>query len=120
MTEPSPAAVPTGEAPTIQLAIASERLRQEQITFGQRVSQDRWWFGLRFAMGVVAVVTLPAVAAVCGFVLLNPSQFPAPALTTSAVGLVTDVLALIGTVWKVVLNPASVARLEPVTTTEAG
>jgi hypothetical protein len=103
------------EVLAVQIATANERLRQEQETFNRRMWQDKVWFWLKFSMGVVAVVTLPSIGWVAGQVLLNPGSYNSTTLAASAVALVTDILAVLGSVWKIVLSDTSVAKLEPVT-----
>jgi hypothetical protein len=90
-----------------------ERLRQERETFEQRKGQEREWFLLRLRMGYIAVVMLPGVALACGYILFNHVSFTSPVITAAGAALFTDVLGLLVAVWKVVLNPGSVARLEP-------
>ena len=95
---------------------ASEQLRQERETFDQIKLQQSRWFTLRLVMGFVAVVLLPAVMVVSGYVIFNPTQFPPWVLNAAASALFVDVLGILFAVWKVVLNPSSVTILEPVTT----
>ena len=91
-----------------------ERLRQERETFDQRKDQESRWFALRLRMGYTAAIMLPAVALGCGYVLLNHPSFPSAVITSAGAALFTDVLGLLVAVWKVVLNPGSVTRLEPI------
>lgn len=91
-----------------------EQLRQERETFDHRKGQDARWFALRLRMGYIAAFMLPVIALACAYVLINHDAFP-PAVVGSAGGaLLVDVLGLLVAVWKVVLNPGSVTRLEPV------
>src|SRR5438874_6530357 len=91
-----------------------ERLRQERETFDQRKSQESRWFSLRLRMGYTAAVVLPAVALACGYILFNNSAFPSSVVTAAGGALFADVLGLMVAVWKVVLNPGSITRLEPI------
>ena len=105
------------EREAISLQRALERLRQERETFNQRKKHDNRWFGLRLAMGIAAVVVLPVVVGVCGYVLVN-GGYSETIQRICAGALVGDVLALVGAVFKIVLNPASITRLAPVTVDE--
>lgn len=110
MTPSSPSAV--------DLLRIEERLRQERETFDQRKEQEAKWFSLRIRMGYIAALMLPSVAMVAGYVLLNSSTFDDGVVTAAGSALFIDVLGLIAAVWKVVLNPAYVTKLEPVITEE--
>ena len=92
-----------------------ERLRQERETFDQCRTQDHRWFHLRLGMGVMAVLVIPAVVAICVWVLADASQSET-VKGLAATALLVDVLSLVAAVWKVVLNPASLTKLAPVTT----
>lgn len=93
---------------------ALERLRQERETFDQQKRQDQHWFQLRLVMGGVAVLVIPAVFIVCIWLLADPDQSPTTK-TLAASTLLVDVLSLAAAVWKIVLSPASLTRLAPVT-----
>jgi len=105
-------------ASTIALQSAMERLRQEKVTFNQLKAQSERWFSLRLTMGYIAVILLPTIAALSGYIILNPQYYSATALTTASSALFVDVLGLLVAVWKVVLNPESVSKLAPVTSTK--
>jgi len=102
----------------VDLLRIEERLRQERETFDQRKEQEAKWFSLRIRMGYIAALMLPSVAMVAGYVLLNSSTFDDGVVTAAGSALFIDVLGLIAAVWKVVLNPAYVTKLEPVITEE--
>ena len=91
-----------------------EQLRQERETFDHRKGQDTRWFVLRLRMGYTAAVMLPLVAVACGYVLFKHANFPTTVVVSAGTALLADVLGLLVAVWKVVLNPGSVTRLEPV------
>lgn len=91
-----------------------ERLRQERETFDQRKEQESRWFSLRLRMGYLAIVMLPAIAVVSAFILLNHINFDGAVVTSAGAALFVDILGLIASVWKVVLNPGSVTKLEPI------
>lgn len=104
-------------ANTIAIQNAIERLRQETETFEQRRKQEERWFSLRLRMGYTAVILLPTVAAISGYIILNSSGYSTATVTAAAGALFVDVLGLMGAIWKVVLNPESVTKLGPVTET---
>jgi hypothetical protein len=98
----------------VALAMANERLRQERETFDQRKEQDRRWFKLRMAMGWLAVVLLPLLAAAAFYVLYNNAEFTAATVTAAGAALFVDVVGLVISIWKVVLGQ-SPKTFEPVT-----
>ena len=83
-----------------------------------RKEQDARWFNLRFRMGSMAAVLLPALAVAAGGVLLFHHQFPQSVVNSAAGVLFVDVTGVVLAVWKLVLSPSSTTRLEPVTTGE--
>ena len=91
-----------------------EQLRQERETFDHRKGQDARWFVLRLRMGYTAAVMLPVIALACAYVLFNNAAFPTTVVGSAGAALLADILGLLVAVWKVVLNPGSVTRLEPV------
>lgn len=102
----------------IDIERASERVRQEKETFDQRKKHDNLWFILKLIMGFFSVILLAGVAIVATYILMNNTEFPASVVTSAGVALFVDVLGLIISVWKIVLNPKSVTKLEPVTKDE--
>ena len=66
-------------------------------------------------MGYTAVVLRPTIAGVSSYIILNAGEFSSPTVAAASAALFADVLGMIGAVWKVVVNPDSVTRLEPVT-----
>ncbi|WP_286267026.1 hypothetical protein [Thalassotalea atypica] len=105
-------------ANTIALESAIERLRQERETFNHQLAQSDRWFILRLIMGYVAVILLPTVAAICGYMILNPTEYSSTSITAASGALFVDVLGLLGAVWKVVLNPESVSKISPVSSSK--
>ncbi len=95
----------------------SEKLRQEKETFDQRKEQENRWFKLRLIMGYSAVVLLAAIMVVSSFIVLNYKEFPAFVVTAAGGALFGDVLGLLICVWKIVLNPNFMTKLEPATIT---
>ena len=90
-------------------------MRQERETFDQRKKQDARWFALRLTMGFMAAMLLPVVAFVAAYVLFYHEDFPPSIVTSAGAVLFADVTGLLIAVWKLVLNPQSATRLEPLT-----
>jgi len=105
-------------ANTIALEIAIERLRQERETFDQMKAHEERWFALRLRMGYAATVMLPAIGAISALIVLRPEAYTAATVNIATGVLFTDVLGLLVSVWKVVLNPSSMPKLSPVTSTK--
>ena len=104
----------------VRIEQATERLRQESETFNQRKSHEERWFKLRLSMGYASVVLLPAVVVICSYVLYMNDHFPATVLTAAGSALFVDVVGLMLAVWKIVLNPGSVTKLDPVSSDNLG
>lgn len=100
---------------TIELESAMQRLKQEQVTFDLHKRQSQSWFFLRLAVGYSAVLLLPAIAAICGFIILNPINFNVATITAASATLFGDVVGLLVAIWKIVINSESGSKLEPVT-----
>jgi hypothetical protein len=99
----------------ILLARAAEKLRQEQEIFGQRKRHDARWFYLRLAMGYCSIALLAAVIVVASIILLGATQYPQAVYTSAGAALFADVIALLVSVWKVVLSSSVITPLDPVT-----
>lgn len=91
-----------------------QRLRQEQETFDQKKEQDARWFVLRMAMGILAMLVIPAMVVICALIISDPHQ-DVMVKRLAASALLVDILGLMGAVWRVILNPRSVSQLAPVT-----
>jgi uncharacterized membrane protein YqjE len=98
-----------------KLTKAAESLRQESETFDQQKRHDRLWFYLRLVMGYTAVVGLLSILVICVIIIFNSDTFPAQIVNWAGPSLFVDILGLIFTVWRVVLNPNFSTKLEPVT-----
>lgn len=92
-----------------------EQLRQEREVFDQRKVHGERWFTLRLRMGYMAVVLLPLFMCITSYIIFNSDKFPSSVVTLSATALLADVLGTILSVWKLVLNPDSISKAEPVT-----
>jgi putative flippase GtrA len=102
----------------IDIEKATEQIRQERETFDQRKKQDKQWFILKLVMGFFAVILLAAVLVISFYILLNNDKFPSEVVISAGGALFVDILGLIISVWKIVLNPNSITKLEPVTKIE--
>lgn len=102
-------------ADAIALESAMERLRQERETFNQALIHQKRWFILRLSMGYAAVVLLPIIAILCGYIAFAPENYSTTTVNIATGALFTDVLGLFASIWKVVLSPASIGELSPVT-----
>jgi hypothetical protein len=69
-------------------------------------------------MGFFAVILLATVLIISFYILLNNDKFPSEAVISAGGALFVDILGLIISVWKIVLNPNSITKLEPVTKTD--
>lgn len=93
-----------------------EQIRQEQETFNLRKGHEERWFNLRLRMGYMAVLVLPLILFICSFVIYNHDSYPASVVTLASSALLVDVLGLVISVWKLVLNPSSISKTEPIST----
>lgn len=103
------------EMTTQKLMRLEEQLRQEREIFDQRKTQGERWFSLRLRMGYMAVLLLPLFMGITAYIIFNSEKFPSSVVTLSATALLADVLGTILSVWKLVLNPDSISKAEPVT-----
>jgi hypothetical protein len=108
----------TDDTTSIKIERAMEQLRQEREVFDQSKKHESMWFGLRLVMGYSSVVLLFAVIIICSWILYNSPSFPEFTVKAAGAAIFVDVLGLLVSVWKVVLNPDSVAKLKPVTQEE--
>ncbi len=93
-----------------------EQVRQEQETFNLRKGHEERWFSLRLRMGYMAVLVLPLFLIICSYVIYNHTSFPGSVVTLAASALLVDVLGLVISVWKLVVNPSSISKTEPIIT----
>ncbi len=98
----------------VLLQRASEQIRQERVTFDHRVGQDRQWFRIRLAMGIMALLLIPAFF-VTAIIMVWSESLSNEIRLAAAATLLADVLGLIIAMWKIVLAPGTTDRLEPVT-----
>jgi len=101
--------------PQIQIQKAVEKIRQESETFDQLKKHDRQWFLLRLIMGYSAVALLICILIISAIIIFNYKDYPEKIIGWAGPALFIDILGLIFTVWKVVLNPDFATKLSPVT-----
>ncbi len=108
----------TSDSTAIKLERATEQLRQEREVFDQRKQQESRWFFLRISMGYTSVILLFAVVMLSSMVIFNADKFPEFTVKAAGAALFVDVVGLLISVWKVVLNPNFMTKLAPETKEE--
>lgn len=96
-------------------ARAREQLRQERTTFDQAKAHDACWFTLRLAMGYAGNGFLITIALVSGYILLYPGCFAPATIAVAATTLLVDMLGLVVSIFKLVLQQGSAVPLKPIT-----
>jgi hypothetical protein len=102
-----------GNNSAVGLTKAAERLRQQQETFNQKKRHDSRWFWLKLIMGYSAIFLLLTILIISCNIIYKYKEFPETIVNWAAPALFTDILGLVFTVWKVVLNPNISTKLEP-------
>ena len=102
----------------IKIQRALERIRQERETFDQRKKHEKLWFNLRLILGYLSILVLAAILIVSSIIIFDNKNYPPSLVTSAGIALFADILGLIVTVWKVVLNPEFSTKLEPVSDNE--
>jgi hypothetical protein len=93
-----------GEAPLDERK--AQQLKQEQVAFEQTLSQDKWFFRIRLAMGIVAICAIPAAITICSLIIFDPHQdLIIKRVAESA--LFVSLIGLVGYVWRVFVRPGS-------------
>ena len=95
-------------------ARAREQLRQERETFHQAKSHGARWFTLRLAMGYAGIGLLLAIALVSGYILPHPASYAPATIVIAETTLLMDVLGLVVSIFKLVLQQGSAVPLKPV------
>ncbi|HBK04685.1 MAG TPA: hypothetical protein DDZ81_02345 [Acetobacteraceae bacterium] len=96
-------------------ARAREQLRQERETFDQAKAHDARWFTLRLAAGYAGIGLLLVIALGSGYLLLFPASYSPATIAISATTLLGDMLGLVASIFKLVLQQRSSVPLKPVT-----
>ena len=107
--------MPNNDVTPIQIERAMEQLRQEREVFEQRKKQESLWFILRLVMGYTSIVLLFAVIVISTLILFDASKFPDFTVNAAGAALFADVIGLLAGVWKIVLKPDFLTRLNPET-----
>lgn len=92
-----------------------EQLRQERETFDQAKAHDACWFTLRLAMGYAGIGLLLAIALVSGYILLHPASYARATIAIASMTLLVDMLGLVVSIFKLVLQQSSSVPRKPVT-----
>ena len=90
-----------------------EQLRQERKVFDQTLTHSERWFTLRLRLGYLAAVLLPSFFLLSSYIVINYDKYPGGVITAASGALFADVLGLILSVWKLVLNPDSLPKAKP-------
>jgi hypothetical protein len=91
----------------------NEKLRQVKETFEQRKSHERLWFKLRLFIGYASIIMIIGVFALSFYILYYSSQFSTTIIYLAGAALFVDMVALVATVWKMVLSPKFITELNP-------
>lgn len=90
-----------------------EQLRQERKVFDQTLAHSERWFTLRLRLGYLAAILLPSFFLFCSYLIINHENYPSAVVTAASGALFADVLGMIVSVWKLVLNPDSLPKAKP-------
>lgn len=96
-------------------ARAHEQLRQERETFDQAKAHDARWFALRLTVGYAGIGLLLVIALVSGFILFHPTSYVPATIAIAATTLLVDMLGLVVSICKLVLQHGSAVPLKPIT-----
>lgn len=94
----------------------AERLRQSTDAFDQLLDHTERWFKLRTAMGWVALLVVPAICALAGFVIVNHDDFEAKAVALACTAL-ASAIGLLAAAWRFILG-SQPTRLTPIESDE--
>lgn len=97
----------------IEKAREEEKLRQIKASFNQNEKHKSQWNVLRLVMGSFAVIMLATVLVISFYILLNNKDFPSSVVISAGGALFVDTLGLLISVWKIVLDPKFITKLEP-------
>ena len=101
----------TNDSTAIRIERAMEQLRQEREVFDQRKNQESLWFLLRLSMGYSSIVLLFAIIIIASMVLFNAPKFSEFTVRAAGAAVFADVVGLLISVWKIVLNPNFMTKL---------
>lgn len=66
-------------------------------------------------MGWVSIGLIATIMIICCIILINSTTYPDKVVNAAIGALFVDILGLAAAVWKIVLNPSFVTKLEPIT-----
>ena len=92
-----------------------ELQRQIRQIFELQKRQAEQWFLLRLRMGYVSICVLSSVVICCLWILLNSSTYSHFVVKAAAAVLFVDIIGLVANVWKIVLDPGSIAQVRTIT-----
>lgn len=95
-------------------AAGDEHLRQAREAFDLNRGQSIGWFRLQVVTAAVVLAIVIGVAALCGFVILNPHRFEGPVMVGAVIGLLVDLVGVATIYVRQVLSPARRPELRPV------
>ena len=95
-------------------ARARELLRQEREAFDQAKAHHARWFMLRLVMCYAGIGFFFAIALVLGYLLLHPANYPPAMIAVASTALFVDLVGLVISIFKLVLQQGSVVPLKPV------
>lgn len=97
----------------------AEQLRQERETFDILKRQSTEWFKLRLMIGYVCLTLFLIVASCCAAVIFNHDAYSPGATLGANAMLFADILGMAWTILKIVMTPANISQLKPVTQVQA-
>ena len=97
----------------LDIDIAREKLRQEQVTFNQGAKRDTMLLVLQSVMGAVAVIAFVAILVWALNVLNNSDNYHNATVISAVVALLGEFAGLLISIWKIVLNPIFFTKLKP-------
>ena len=97
----------------IEKANAEEKLRQIKASFDQNEKHKAQWNIIRLIMGVFAIIMLATVLIISFYILLYNEKFPSAVVISAGSALFIDILGLLISVWKFVLDPKFITELKP-------
>jgi len=92
-----------------------QALEQEKICFEENKKHFIRWNILKLIMGYSALFVLVCIMFICGFVILNHSNFNEIILISSIGVLFTDIVLLMFTIYKIVLKENNIDDFKPIT-----
>jgi hypothetical protein len=96
-------------------ARAPEQLRQEREAFDQAKAHEARWFTPRLTIGYAGIGLLFAIVLVSGYILLHPGCYATATIGIAATALLVDIVGLVASIFKLVLQQGNVIQLKPVT-----